>query len=159
MPSLEINGIRGGSEKTIIPAEASANLTARVVHGQNPQNIAQLIEQVIRRHLPDYVDLTLSVECFGMPYAVDFQSLSPEFLGLFRNMEQSAEMAFGRKPLHLREGGSIGVVDAFKTICGADSILVGVVPPHAQIHSPNEHISMEILSRTRRLFQLFFVRV
>jgi acetylornithine deacetylase/succinyl-diaminopimelate desuccinylase-like protein len=159
MPSLEINGIRGGSEKTVIPAEATANITARVVHGQNPQKIAQLVEQFIRKNIPNYVDLTLAVECFGAPYAIDFQDASPKFSKLFQRMEQSAEAAFGQKPLHLREGGSIGIVDTFKTICGADSILVGVVPPDAQIHSPNERISMEVLSRTRRLFQVFFSQI
>jgi acetylornithine deacetylase/succinyl-diaminopimelate desuccinylase-like protein len=156
MPSLEINGIHGGSEKTIIPAEASANITARIVKGQKPQKVARLVEQFIRDHTPDYADLTLAMERFSIPYAIDFQNLAPKFLKLFQHMEQSTGEAFGQKPLHLREGGSIGVVDAFKTICGTDSILVGVVPPDAQIHSPNEHISVETLSRTRRLFGLFF---
>lgn len=156
MPSLEVNGIRGGSEKTIIPAEASANITARVVNGQNPSKIAKLVEQFIRKHVPRYADLTLTSKCFGAPYAIDPENASSIFFELFHRMEYSMETAFEESPLHLREGGSIGVVDAFKNICGADSILVGVVPPDAQIHGPNEHISMEILHRTRRLFMKFF---
>ncbi|MDR0727739.1 MAG: M20/M25/M40 family metallo-hydrolase [Puniceicoccales bacterium] len=159
MPSLEINGIRGGSAKTIIPAEASANITARVANGQNPQKIAQLVEQFIRRHAPKYADLTLAVKCFGAPYAIDFANVSSTFLELFYRMEHSIETAYGKAPLHLREGGSIGIVDAFKSICGADSILVGAVPPDAQIHSPNEHISMEILYRIQRMFKKFFSRI
>jgi acetylornithine deacetylase/succinyl-diaminopimelate desuccinylase-like protein len=159
MPSLEINGIWGGSHKTVIPGEATAKITARLVHGQSPEKIAQRVEQFLRQKTPAYADLSLAVECYDTPYAVNFKTASPAFRRLFNSMETSLLSVFGKKPLHLREGGSIGVVSAFKRIFNADSILVGIVPPDAQIHSPNEHISMDVLTNARRAFREFFAAI
>ncbi|MDR1437608.1 MAG: M20/M25/M40 family metallo-hydrolase [Puniceicoccales bacterium] len=160
-PSLEINGIGGGHQgagcKTIIPCVAMAKMTARVVAGQSPAKMAEQVCEFLRRNRSSHAELTVGAAIHGHPYGIDFSCTSPRFSHLFRAMEVALGSAFASEPRHLREGGSIGVVSALKDIIGADSILVGIVPPDAQIHGPNEHIPLEILAAGRRAFRQFFL--
>ncbi|MDR0428683.1 MAG: M20/M25/M40 family metallo-hydrolase [Puniceicoccales bacterium] len=159
-PSLEINGIFGGhcgnGCKTIIPCRATAKITVRVVNGQNPQKLLNLLEKFFHREVPSHVQLHLQARICGAPYAIDHCQSSVEFKAMFQQMEDSLQQSFGNKPLHLREGGSIGVVRMFRDHLQADSLLVGIVPPDAHIHAPNEHISLEVLQKARGAFAHFF---
>jgi acetylornithine deacetylase/succinyl-diaminopimelate desuccinylase-like protein len=161
MPSLEINGMGGGHQghgiKTIIPCEAMAKMTARVVYGQQPRLLAHKIKNFFEQKIPHYASLTIHEDYHGTPYAVDFSNASPNFNKLFSTMELSLEKTFCHKPLHLREGGSIAAISLIKEILQIDSIMVGIVPTDANIHSPNENISIKTLQLARKAFREFFL--
>jgi acetylornithine deacetylase/succinyl-diaminopimelate desuccinylase-like protein len=89
-------------------------------------------------------------------YGVDLNHSGKNYQRYFHAVEMSLEDAFGVRPLHLREGGSINVLSDFHTILGIDSLPIGVVPPESAIHAPNENWSETTLERTVRALTLFF---
>lgn len=160
LPSLEINGLHSGyggeGSKTIIPAGGIAKLTARIAAGQNPAQIAKNVAQFLRQNAPDYV--TLQIEIGGTenhPAFIDLNRASSSFLELFRSMQWALEKTFSRPPLQLREGGSIGVVSAFREILNCESLMVGIVAPGCHIHAPNENFSQNSIDNALRTFDLF----
>jgi acetylornithine deacetylase/succinyl-diaminopimelate desuccinylase-like protein len=159
-PSLEFNGIRGGYEgsgcKTIIPAAASVKFTVRTVPGQDGENLCDAIRGFVELHRPSYAEIDLRCEPAGPAYAIGSRAAGSKFAALFSSMEDSLEKEFGSRPLLMREGGSIGVVSAFKEILGLDSLLVGVVPTASNIHAPNENWPVASLLRTRSALGAFF---
>ena len=64
---------------------------------------------------------------------------------LFRS--RALQTAFGRKPLLMREGGSIPIVTNFKKILGADTLLLGLALPDDNPHSPNEKFDLGCFAR------------
>jgi acetylornithine deacetylase/succinyl-diaminopimelate desuccinylase-like protein len=160
LPALEFNGISGGyagvGSKTIIPAEAMAKITVRTVQGQCPERLRSAVVEFLVKRCPRYAEVSVDAGIAGPAYGIDWGNATEKFKGFFHRMECSLAEAFGRNPIHLREGGSIGVVGAFKEILNLDSILVGVVPPSANIHGPNENWKLETAAKTRRALAAFF---
>jgi len=140
-PTVEVNGIGGGYQgegtKTVLPREAFAKLTMRLVPNQNPGKILALVEAHLRHHCPGAVDLEIVAGHCGEPYYVDPNL--PEG----RAARKALERVFGRTPALLREGGSIPIVVALKDILGVDSMLLGLASPDCQAHSPNENFPLE----------------
>lgn len=140
-PTAEVNGIGGGYQgegtKTVLPREAFAKLTFRLVPGQSPEEILRLAEAHLRRHCPRGVILEIVPGHSGEPYYVDPHS--PEGDAAVRALTN----VFGRRPALLREGGSIPIVTTFRKILGADSLLLGLASPDCQAHSPNENFPIE----------------
>jgi acetylornithine deacetylase/succinyl-diaminopimelate desuccinylase-like protein len=163
LPSLELHGICGGHNengiKTIIPAEASAKFSVRIVSRQNPNLISSYVESFLRDNTPDYAEIAIKSSIAGNAYCVDFESASNSYRHLFKSMELSLESAFSTRPRHLREGGSIGTVSAFKEVLGVDSILVGVVPLSSNIHGPDENWLISTAEKTKRAFANFFYTI
>ncbi|MDR2576467.1 MAG: M20/M25/M40 family metallo-hydrolase [Puniceicoccales bacterium] len=160
LPSLEFHGISGGYQgpgnKNIIPAEASAKFSIRLVPNQDPEFVRDAVEKFLRKNVPPHVsEMSVHASTPSQSYAIDWTSASPAYITLFRAMEVSLQESFSAKPLHLREGGSIGVVGAFKEILGIDSILVGVVPPSSNIHGPNENWQIDTMKKAQRALASF----
>lgn len=148
-PTLEINGLTSGYQgegsKTIIPAWASAKLTMRLVPRQSPARILALAQKYLRQICPRTVRMTLTPGHSGEPYWVSPHDQKAE--AALRALRE----AFGRDPLLLREGGSIPIVNHFKKILGADSLLVGLALPDDNAHSPNEKFDLKCFTRGMRL--------
>ncbi len=153
-PTLEINGLTSGYQeegsKTIIPAWASAKLTLRLVPDQNPARALRLLTRQLRRLCPPTVRLEVEPGHGAEPYAVVPTS----------RMAQAAlralEGGFGRRPVLMREGGSIPIVTDFKKILGADSLLVGLALPDANAHSPNESFHLDAFAGGMRMSALLW---
>ena len=140
-PTCDINGIVGGyigeGSKTVIPAEASAKISFRLVEGQDPAKI--------RRAFRDYVTARIPGDC-----KVEFgdHSLAPA-VALPWDMEAlgAAKKAlteeWGREAILFGSGGSIPVVADFKKTLGLDSLLVGFGLDDDNIHSPNEKYDLK----------------
>ena len=60
---------------------------------------------------------------------------------------RALKAAFGYEPVLLREGGSIPIVNDFKKILGADSLLVGLALPDDNAHSPNEKFDLDCFAK------------
>lgn len=153
-PTLEINGLTSGYQgegsKTIIPAYASAKLTMRLVPNQKPRHILKLVQQHLRRLCPPTVRLSLEAGHSGDAYW-----LSPEG-PLVRAALGALRTAFDRDPVLLREGGSIPIVNDFKRILGADTLLLGLALPDDNAHSPNEKFDLDCFARGMRLSTLLW---
>jgi len=144
-PTCDVNGIFGGYQgegpKTIIPAQATAKITCRLVADQNPEQVSQALEAWLRSQCPSTVRLTVQIG-HGCPAMVC--DLNSPYLQAAR---QAVEHAFGKAPVLIREGGSIPVVSTFKQILGVDTLLLGWGQNTDNLHSPNEHFSLEDFHR------------
>lgn len=140
-PTLEINGLTSGYQgegsKTIIPAWARAKLTMRLVPDQDPKKINRLVKDHLHRICPPTVRMDLETGHGGEPYFV-----SPE-LPLSQAALRALEKAFHRTPYLMREGGSIPIVNRFKKVLRAETLLLGLALPDDNAHSPNEKFSMD----------------
>ncbi|MBM3848226.1 MAG: dipeptidase, partial [Verrucomicrobia bacterium] len=135
-PTFEINGLTSGYQgqgsKTIVPSWASVKITMRLGPGQDPQKILRAAEARFRALCPPTVRLEIELGHCGDPYKVD--PASP----LVKAGLAALRKSFGKEALLTREGGSIPIVNDFKRILGADTLLLGLALPDDNLHSPNE---------------------
>lgn len=150
-PTAEVNGIGGGylgeGSKTVIPAEAFVKLSFRLVPEQNPRDILEKVERHVRDHCPPGVTPEITMGHDGKPYHTDPGS----HYGLAA--QAALRAAFGAEPVLIREGGSIPIVQSFREILGADTLLLGLALADAQIHAPNENFPIENFEAGIRLNQ------
>jgi acetylornithine deacetylase/succinyl-diaminopimelate desuccinylase-like protein len=147
-PTADINGIYGGYQgdgtKTVIPAEATAKLTFRLVPGQNPQKILANFERFVTERLRP--DAKASFKYFGASPGFAIDIAAP-----FMRAAQSALAAeFGVPAALVGCGASIPVVEAFKTQLGLDTLLAGFGLDDDAIHSPNEKFELACFHRGAR---------
>ncbi|MDR1454366.1 MAG: dipeptidase [Tannerella sp.] len=140
-PSFDICGIRGGytgeGAKTVLPSSAIAKVSCRLVPHQDAARITQLFADSLTAAAPDSVKLRVTHCHSGQPY------LCPVDLPAYRAAERAFAVAFGKKPLAMRRGGSIPIVPAFERILGAKTVLMGFGLERHAIHSPNENFGLE----------------
>jgi len=139
-PTLECNGIWGGftgdGAKTVLPSEAYAKISMRLVPDQDPDRIGKLFERHIKKIAPKTVQLKVKALHGGKPAITPIESPG------VRAAVAALEKAFGKKPLYQREGGSIPIVVQFKEILGIDTVLLGFGLPDENAHAPDEHINL-----------------
>jgi acetylornithine deacetylase/succinyl-diaminopimelate desuccinylase-like protein len=137
-PTAEVNGIGGGYQgagtKTVLPKEAFAKLTFRLVADQDPAVILAAAEEYLRSQTPPGVLLEVITGHSGAAYQSDPNS--PDGLAA----RKALAGAFGAEPLLLRDGGSIPILATLKEILGVDSYLLGLANPDSRIHSPDENM-------------------
>jgi acetylornithine deacetylase/succinyl-diaminopimelate desuccinylase-like protein len=147
-PTVEVNGIIGGytgpGTKTVIPSEASAKLTFRLVPGQNPDRILQNLRSFLQENLP--ADCTMSVKNTGGSEAVGFDAEMPAI----RSAAQALREEWGEEPVLMGSGGSIPIVKSFKDSLGMDTLLVGFAVDDDRIHSPNEKYNLTSFQKGAR---------
>lgn len=150
-PTLEINGIGGGYQgegsKTVLPAEAMAKFSCRLVPDQDPDEIFEKLKTHLEKHCPKGVSMEILKEHGGKPYLADPQS------GFGLCAQRALKAAFNKQPVLIREGGSIPIVQTFSDILGADTLLLGLALADAQIHAPNENFPVENFEAGIRLNQ------
>ena len=140
-PTAEVNGIGGGYQgagtKTVLPSQAFAKLTFRLVADQDPKVILSAAEEYLRSQTPPGVLLEVITGHSGAAYQSDPNS--PDGLAARKALKE----AFGAEPLLLRDGGSIPILATLKEILGVDSYLLGLANPDSRIHSPDENMLVE----------------
>jgi acetylornithine deacetylase/succinyl-diaminopimelate desuccinylase-like protein len=136
-PTADVNGVWGGytgvGAKTIIPAEAHAKVSFRLVADQDPDRLEPLFERWVRGSVPDHVEV--AVRSFGGVRPC----LTPLDHPGNRAAARAVARAFGRQPLFTREGGS-GPERALSDALGAACVYVGVMLPSDRIHAPDERL-------------------
>ncbi|PXA04240.1 peptidase M20 [Coraliomargarita sinensis] len=163
-PTLEFNGIGGGYQgegsKTVIPSEAFAKITCRLVANQNPAKIQEAVIAAIEARCPDALKLEIRRGGSGEPYMVvppgcpNTPADQPEPLArAFESAEASIAKAFGKPPIYLREGGSIPVIADFKNRAGLDSLMVGLFTPLDNLHAPDESFDLSIMENATAAFE------
>ncbi len=144
-PTFEINGIYGGyageGTKTIVPSWAGAKITMRLVPNQDPDKICELVKKHLNDIKPKGVSLEVTTGGGARPGIVSKNN------PIMQAAAKALEQGFGKETLFIREGGSIPIVNVFKEILGADTILFGLAQPDANTHSPNEWFDLEDYKR------------
>jgi acetylornithine deacetylase/succinyl-diaminopimelate desuccinylase-like protein len=147
-PTAEVNGVWGGytgpGHKTIVPAEAHAKLTFRLVADQRPEHVGPQLREWVQAHVPEGIEAEVHVPPGGVaPCASDLDS--PHVDALLRAIGQ----AFDCDPadvLFTREGGSGPEADLVEVL-GAPLVFLGAGLPTDRIHSPNERVLLPMLYR------------
>lgn len=140
-PTLELNGIWGGfsgeGAKTVLPAEAGAKISCRLVPDQDPDEIADLLEARLRELAPAGVTLEFIRHHGGNPFLAEPDNPYVEAGA------RAIEKAFGKVPVLVRGGGSVPVTETFQSLLGVPCVMMGVGLPDDRLHSPNEKIDLE----------------
>ncbi len=140
-PTLDCNGIWGGytgkGAKTVLPSQASAKISMRLVPDQTPDEIVGKIRDYFEANIPDTMTLSFSDLHGGHGVLVDTSSPAMEAAS------EALESVYNKKPVFVRGGGSIPVVAEFKTLLGLDTVLMGFGLDSDSIHSPNECFGLD----------------
>jgi len=153
-PTFEINGLTSGYQgegsKTIVPAWARAKITCRLVPHQKPEHVRKLVLAYLKQICPSTVRMEISAGHGAEAY--HFSPDGPLAQASLRALKQ----AFGAEPILIREGGSIPIVNEFKKILGADSLLLGLGLPDDNAHSPNEKFHLDCFEKGQRMSALLW---
>jgi acetylornithine deacetylase/succinyl-diaminopimelate desuccinylase-like protein len=141
-PSFDVCGIWGGytgeGAKTVLPSKAYAKLSCRLTPHQDSEKISALFIHYIHRVAPACVKVRITHSHGGQPY------VCPVDLPAYKAAEKAYTVAFGKKPLAVRRGGSIPVIPTFEKVLGQKSILMGFGLERNAIHSPNESFGVDM---------------
>jgi acetylornithine deacetylase/succinyl-diaminopimelate desuccinylase-like protein len=139
MPTFDVNAITcrdAGANRTIVPCEATAAISFRLVGGQNAPAFWQAVQELLRSRAPAGADLEFSVR--GMAEGAAFD---PE-LPVIRLAREAIESATGLPCAVTRSGGAIPLVTALAQQ-GVPTVLSGCALPNDRIHAPDEHLRID----------------
>lgn len=140
-PTLEVNGIWGGyigeGAKTVLPSKANAKISMRLVPNQNSERITQLFKKHFENIAPKSVQVIVKPHHGGEPVVTPTDGIA------YQAAEKALEVAFGKKPVPTRGGGSIPIVSLFEKELGVKSVLLGFGLDSDNLHSPNEKYGIE----------------
>lgn len=139
-PTCEVNGIWGGfsgnGSKTVLPAEAGAKITMRLVAKQEPGRIAQLFKEYVLSLVPDTVRVTVTTGAGSAAAVTPFDS--PQIAAAAK----AYEVGWGAKAILSRAGGSLPILAAFQRELGIPFVLMPFGLDDNR-HSPNEHYHLD----------------
>ncbi|CAK4847114.1 unnamed protein product [Aphanomyces euteiches] len=140
-PTLELNGVYGGFQgegtKTVIPKEAHAKITCRLVGDQDP---SQILDKIVA-HLESHVQVgaKLLIKRGEKARAFDMDPSNP----MLQKAADAYEQVYGTRALFTKDGGSIPIVETFSRVLGAPVVMMGFGLPDENLHAPNEHFNLE----------------
>jgi acetylornithine deacetylase/succinyl-diaminopimelate desuccinylase-like protein len=157
-PTLEVNGIWGGFQgegvKTVLPSEAHAKITCRLVPNQMPERIVELLQEHVRRNTTPGVAVTSTpIGSRALPYYV-----APDFWGNVA-VANALRDVYGKNPFYMRLGGSVPVCEIFLTHLGASTVSLGFALEDEGAHSPNEFLRLASFERGQRAWALALQRL
>ncbi|GAC1428338.1 MAG: dipeptidase [Thermoanaerobaculia bacterium] len=154
MPTLEVHGLIGGYTgpgiKTIIPPRAEVKISCRLVPDQDPKKIIDLVRRFVKKNNPD-VEVILENSMY--PY------LAPTMGPLADAVKNAMKFAFGREPVFVREGGSIGAVNSMEKVLRCPIMFLGLSLPEHGYHAPNENYDWQQASGGMIAFAKYFDNV
>jgi acetylornithine deacetylase/succinyl-diaminopimelate desuccinylase-like protein len=145
-PTAEVNGIWGGYQgagsKTVIPSQAHAKLSFRLVGKQKPEAIRKAFQAFAKAHMPKDAVISFGGRGEGSP-----ASEISESNVYIQKSAAALKQEFKKEAVLMGSGGSIPIVRSFKEILGMDSVLVGFGLNDDAIHSPNEKYNVSSFHR------------
>ena len=140
-PTCEINGIKSGyineGFKTVLPSQASAKISFRLVGNQDPLKIRKSFREMIQNLVP--FDCQVTFLEHEASKASQMDTSSPEF----EKARAAISEEWGIEAAFVGCGGSIPIAGHFQEITGVDPMLIGFAKDDDQIHSPNEKYDLE----------------
>ena len=145
-PTLEVNGLWGGYQgpggKTVVPSEAHAKITCRLVPDQDPDEVVALVTRHLERHVPPGTTLSIRPGDHGA---------RPAHINRDHPVLKAAETAlaevYGVRPLIVRMGGTVPIAEIFQRLMGLDTVYFSFSTGDEDFHAPNEFF------RVRRLHE------
>ena len=157
-PTAEVNGLWGGYNgagfKTVLPAEAHAKVSFRLVSRQDPARVLAAFRAWAEARIPGDCRIEWRDEINGSPASV--MSITDP---AFESARAALTEEWGRPAVFIGEGGSIPIAGYFKTELGMDSMLVGFAKDDDQIHSPNEKYDVESFHKGIRSWARILARI
>jgi acetylornithine deacetylase/succinyl-diaminopimelate desuccinylase-like protein len=147
-PTCDVNGIIGGytgkGSKTVLPAEARAKFSFRLVGAQDPAEIAAAFRAFVQERLPP--DCRAEFISHGASGAMQLP-ISSEALS---RASRALLAEWGKEPILAGCGGSIPIIGAFKEDLGMDSLMIGFGLEDDRVHSPNEKYDLSSFHKGAR---------
>jgi acetylornithine deacetylase/succinyl-diaminopimelate desuccinylase-like protein len=154
MPTMEIHGVVGGYNgpgiKTIIPPRATVKVSCRLVPKQDPRKILRLVRNFVKQHNRD---VEFIEDAAMQPYS------APTTGPLADAVRSAMKFAFGREPVFVREGGSIGAVISMERYLKCPVMFLGLSLPEHGYHAPNENYDWQQASGGMVAFARYFDEV
>jgi acetylornithine deacetylase/succinyl-diaminopimelate desuccinylase-like protein len=139
-PTCDVNGLwagyQGEGAKTVLPGEAGAKVSMRLVADQDPDEIAGLFKTYVQSVAPAGVTVEVEALHGAAPVLVDIEG------PLAEAAVAAQEDVWGKRPFKIREGGSIPIVGTFAEILEVPILLVGLGLPDDRLHAPNEKFNI-----------------
>ncbi|HEY3204838.1 MAG TPA: M20/M25/M40 family metallo-hydrolase [Thermoanaerobaculia bacterium] len=154
MPTFEVHGIAGGYQgpgvKTIIPPKATAIVSCRLVPNTNPRRIVKLVKDFVKKKNPD---VKVSAEH-------ELPAYQGKTTGPYADAIRGAmKFAFGKEPVFVREGGSIGAVLSMERVLKSPVFFLGLSLPEHGYHAPNENFDWSQAEGGMAAFADYFRRL
>ncbi len=158
-PTFEVNGLWGGytgeGQKTVLPNEAHAKISMRLVANQDPNKIGKSFKSFVRNFERKSPGITFKVKQTATSWPAKIPITHPAVVA----GKKALEKAFGGRVVFSGEGGSIPVVSTFERVIKAPSVLMGFGLHDENLHAPNEHIRVHNFYRGIEASALFFEEV
>ena len=153
LPTFEIHGIKGGfvgdGAKTVIPAQATAKVSLRLVPGQTYAKVGKQLERAVASLAPRWAEVKVHLLHGGDPVRVDVDHPA------FEVLDEAFASVTGRPAVRVRSGGSIPIIPDLG-LAGAPVLLTGIGLPDDGLHSPNEKLDLAQLWSGIEIFGRFF---
>ncbi|HYC92508.1 MAG TPA: M20/M25/M40 family metallo-hydrolase [Thermoanaerobaculia bacterium] len=151
MPTFEVHGLVGGYTgpgiKTVIAPKAEVKISCRLVPKQDPKKIQKLVRAFVKERSPD---VKVEIENQMWPYK------APTEGKLADAVKDAMKFSFGREPVFVREGGSIGAVIAMEQVLESPVMFLGLSLPEHGYHAPNENYDWQQASGGMVAFVKYF---
>jgi acetylornithine deacetylase/succinyl-diaminopimelate desuccinylase-like protein len=154
-PTLDVCGMWGGHTgagvKTVIPGEAHAKISCRVVPHQDPEAVLSAVLRHLVAHAPEWAVVTVEstlVGAAGVTLAADHPGVRAALVAL--------REVWGAEPSLFRAGYSVPVVDLLARHLGVASVMLGFMLPDENMHAPDEFLRLEVFGRARETYTRFF---
>lgn len=153
-PSLDVCGIWGGytgqGAKTVLPSEAHAKISMRLVPNQTSSEISEMFRRHFLSIAPPYVKVEVT------PYESGDGFLIPITSDAYKAASRAMTQVYGIEPVPSRGGGSIPILAEFQKVLGVDPLLMGFGLERDTIHSPNESFLLRQLFAGMESIALFY---
>ena len=153
LPTLDLHGISGGHTgegiKTVIPAEAKAKVSLRLVPDQRPDVVFRQLSEAVKQGAPKYAEVEVRLLTEADPVLIDVTHQS------FNHLNRAFKEVEGRGVVFTRSGGSLPIVSDFSR-GGAAVLVAGIGLPDDRLHAPNEKLGVEQFTKGIRVFARFF---
>lgn len=157
-PTLEINGIFGGFQgegvKTVLPSEAHAKITCRLVADQDPNRIYTTIAAHVARHAPPGVRVTTTqLSGHAYPYLMPAEHPANQLVG------SVLTELYGKPPYYVRMGGSVPVLMSFLRELGVYTVTLAFALEDERHHAPDESFRLASFEKGKEAFGLVWEKI
>lgn len=153
-PTLDVNGIFGGytgeGAKTVLPAQASAKLSCRLVANQDPERIGKVLRAHVKRAAPPGVAVELRQIASAPPWRS--RTDGP----LYNAAAAALKDTFGEFPILAAHGGTLPIAPEFEDVLNASVVVMGFALPGANMHGPDEWFPLEHLELGMKTMVRFY---
>jgi acetylornithine deacetylase/succinyl-diaminopimelate desuccinylase-like protein len=136
-PTIEVNGMSGGytgpGQKTVIPSQAHAKITCRLVPDQDPDDVLALVTRHLEEHVPPGTRLSIASGDHGSRPA----HIRADHFAL-RTADAALRAVYGVRPLIVRMGGTVPIAELFARHMGLETVFFSFSTADEDFHAPNE---------------------